>query len=75
MTDIKPQSEPSLSDIKISVRHGGGPMTPQALKDIAKMIKFVEEMEHIRKTYCPRCRDQAARDLQAQYGVEPYEDE
>jgi len=50
-------------------------MTPQALKDIAKMIKFVQEMEHIRKTHCPRCRDQAERDLQAQYGVEPYEDE
>ncbi len=76
ISETKNQSEKSLKNTEISLQlRSGASITPAIVKDIAKMIKFVEEMEHIRKTYCPRCRDRAIRELQAQYGVKPYDEE
>ena len=74
MTDTKSQSELSASDADISVQMRGHPMTPEALKDIVSMLKYVNKMEHVRKTFCPRCRDRAIRELNAQYGVEELDD-
>lgn len=75
MSEAKNQSSRSLADQQISLHlRPGADITPEILKDIAKLIKYVEEMEHIRKTYCPRCCDRATRELNAQYGVEEFDD-
>ena len=74
MTEIPPQSDWSLDNIGIHVRYRGDHMTPEILKDIIKMVKYVDEMEHVRKTCCPRCRDRELQALAVKYGAQEFDD-